>query len=145
MEDRKIRNIYIYLIMACLCISGNINANEQSEQLSSAEAAEKKVEITAQEFADLLEMTTEEFFTLLAAAEIKVIGLDDLISDDKKIKLLKFLQNLATTNQEFDNTDCKPGEMLFCETERRVSDQRFGRKKMASDKRCACGPMHGRF
>jgi DNA-directed RNA polymerase specialized sigma subunit len=130
--------------MACLCISGNINANEQSEQIS-AEAAEKKVEITAQEFADLLEMTTEEFFTLLAAAEIEVIGLDDFISDDKKIKLLKFLQNLATTNKEFDNTDCKPGEMLFCETERRVSDQRFGRNKMANDKRCACGPMSGRF
>jgi|Marorgknorr_s2lv_1036017.scaffolds.fasta_scaffold13764_3 hypothetical protein len=144
MEDRKIRNIYIYLIMACLCIFGNINANEQSEQ-PSTEVAEKKVEITAQEFADLLEMTTEEFSTLLAAAEIEVIGLDDLISDDKKIKLLKFLQNLATTNQEFDNTDCKPGEMLFCETERRVSDQRFGRKKMANDKRCACGPMFGRF
>jgi hypothetical protein len=130
--------------MACLCIFGNINANEQSEQ-PSTEVAEKKVEITAQEFADLLEMTTEEFSTLLAAAEIEVIGLDDLISDDKKIKLLKFLQNLATTNQEFDNTDCKPGEMLFCETERRVSDQRFGRKKMANDKRCACGPMFGRF
>tara|TARA_B110000438_G_scaffold59329_1_gene59473 strand:- start:5077 stop:5469 length:393 start_codon:yes stop_codon:yes gene_type:complete len=130
--------------MACLSIFGNINANEQSEQ-PSTEVAEKKVEITAQEFADLLEMTTEEFSTLLAAAEIEVIGLDDLISDDKKIKLLKFLQNLATTNQEFDNTDCKPGEMLFCETERRVSDQRFGRKKMANDKRCACGPMFGRF
>ena len=144
MEDSKIRNIYIYFIMACLSIFGNINANEQSEQ-PSTEVAEKKVEITAQEFADLLEMTTEKFSTLLVAAEIEVIGLDDLISDDKKIKLLKFLQNLATTNQEFDNTDCKPGEMLFCETERRVSDQRFGRKKMANDKRCACGPMFGRF
>ena len=143
------RNISIYLVMTCFCITGNINAIEQSNEppaeSSSKEATEKKAEVTAQEFADLLEMTAKKFSTLLAAAEIEITGMDDVISDDKKIKLLKFLQNLATSNREFDNTDCLPDEMLFCETERRISDQRFGRNKMADDKRCACGPMAGRF
>ncbi|MFQ3333564.1 MAG: hypothetical protein ACI8XI_000228 [Woeseiaceae bacterium] len=134
--------------MALLAMSSITWALEQTEDslevIPPTETNDTQAGVTVQEFADLLKMSSKDFDSLLAAAEIEVLGPDDIVGDDKKIILMKFLKNLPEIH-EFDNTDCKPDEMLFCETERRVSDQRFGRNKMASDKLCACGPMAGRF
>lgn len=134
--------------MALLAMSPMTDALEQNEDslevAPPTETNDAQTGITVKEFADLLKMSSKDFDSLLAAAEIEVSGPDDIVGDDKKIILMKFLKNLPEKH-EFDNTDCKPDEMLFCETERRVSDQRFGRKKMANDKLCACGPMMSRF
>ena len=138
----NVRSAFFFLaLLAMSPFAGALEQDEDSlEVIPPTETSDAQAGITVQEFADLLKMSPKDFDSLLAAAEIEVSGPDDIVGDDKKIILMKFLKNLPEIH-EFDNTDCKPDEMLFCQTERRVSDRRFGRNKMASDKLCACGPM----
>ena len=133
--------LFFLALLAMSPFAGALEQDEDSlEVIPPTETSDAQAGITVQEFADLLKMSSKDFDSLLAAAEIEVSGPDDIVGDDKKIILMKFLKNLPEKH-EFDNTDCKPDEMLFCQTERRVSDRRIGRNKMASDKLCTCGPM----
>ncbi|MEC7859931.1 MAG: hypothetical protein VX469_01510 [Pseudomonadota bacterium] len=131
--------------MVCFCFNGNINAWQQSkealESTSPVESSVTPVEITAQEYADLLEMKYEDFLSLLAAAEIEISNSDEIISNNQQMQLLKFLQTLKNSKKELTPEDCRPGDMLFCQSERRVRDGRLGRKSNSDKVLCQCGRM----
>ncbi len=140
--------VKLVILLASLNIFGHVNAIEQALDVvkvgaKTPESSDKST-ITVGELTDLLKMTAKDLAKLLMAAGITSTDADDVIDDEEKIKLVEFLRS-EIAKPEFDNSDCKKGEMLFCETERRVSDRRFGRNKLTDDKRCACGPMFGRF
>ncbi|MEC9415103.1 MAG: hypothetical protein VYC67_00750 [Pseudomonadota bacterium] len=139
------RKQYLLSLLICLCFNANINALVQSENtlevISPVESSETPIEITVQEFADLLEMKYEDFLSLLAAAEIETPNSDDIISENQQMQLLKFLQNLSNTNKELKPDDCRPDEMLFCQSERRVKDGRQGRNSDSDKVLCQCGPI----
>jgi hypothetical protein len=142
------RSIKIIILLIISIYVGPSNAQDQTEEavIVSTGVTEKKDQsnITVSDLTILLKMSVEDLTKLLDAAGIITTGVKDVIDDEEKIKLVKFLES-KVAEAEIDNSDCKKGEMLFCETERRVSDRRFGRNKSTDDKRCACGPMFGRF
>ena len=112
--------------MALLAMSPFTGALEQDEDslevIPLTETNAAQAGITVQEFADLLKMSSKDFDSLLAAAEIEVLGPDDIVGDDKKIILMKFLKNLPEIH-EFDNIETKgkgqdkmigPSEVQLC-------------------------------
>lgn len=46
------------------------------------------------------------------------------------------IPSTSTTAQE--QMQCRKGETLICQTRRRISDRRFGRRATADDKYCTC-------
>ena len=136
---------YLFAVLVCFCFNGNINAWQQSkealESTSPVESNVTPVKITAQEYADLLEMKYEDFLSLLAAAEIEISNSDEIISNNQQMQLLKFLQTLKNSKKELTPEDCRPGDMLFCQSERRVKDGRRGRNSDSDKVLCQCGPM----
>ena len=136
---------YRLAVLVCFCFKGNINAWQQSkealESTSPVESSVTPVKITAQEYADLLEMKYEDFLSLLAAAEIEISNSDEIISNNQQMQLLKFLQTLKNSKKELTPEDCRPGDMLFCQSERRVSDGRSGRNSNSDKVLCQCGRM----
>jgi len=136
---------YLFAVLVCFCFNGNINAWQQSkealESTSPVESNVTPVKITAQEYADLLEMKYEDFLSLLAAAEIEISNSDEIISNNQQMQLLKFLQTLKNSKKELTPEDCRPGDMLFCQSERRVRDGRLGRNSNSDKVLCQCGRM----
>lgn len=44
----------------------------------------------------------------------------------------------STSPSSQEQMQCRRGETLICQTRRRISDRRFGRKKDAEDRFCTC-------
>ena len=44
----------------------------------------------------------------------------------------------STSTAAQEQMQCGKGETLICQTRRRISDRRFGRKSSADDKYCTC-------
>ena len=44
----------------------------------------------------------------------------------------------STSSSSQEQMKCRKGETLICQTRRRISDRRFGRRSTADDKYCTC-------
>ena len=44
----------------------------------------------------------------------------------------------STSTSSQEQMQCRKGETLICQTRRRISDRRFGRRATADDKYCTC-------
>ena len=134
-------NKYIVALMLCFIVNGEIYPNEQAKDQQET----KNIEITLKQYSDLLEMEYKDFQSLLDAAEIEVSDSSAVFTKDNQMKLVQFLQSISNPEKTSGEIECGKDEMLFCQSERRISDGRNGRNGKADNVICQCGPMFTRF
>ena len=86
-------------------------------------------------------MKYKDFEDLLDAAEIEISGSEAVFTKENQMKLVQFLQSFSNLEKTSGETECRKDEMLFCQSERRISDGRSGRNKTADNVICQCGPI----
>jgi hypothetical protein len=128
---------YLSSILLIFIFNGGILASEIENENKNT----KNTEITAKEYSDLLEMKYDDFQNLLVAAEVEISDPDVTFTKENQMKLVQFLQNLSNPEKKSGETECRKDEMLFCQSERRISDGRSGRNKAADNVICQCGPI----
>ena len=128
---------YIYTLLLCFILNGEALTDETKE----VEITGNNSEITFKQYSDLLEMKYKDFEDLLDAAEIEISGSDALFTMENQMKLAQFLQSFSNLEKTSGETECRKDEMLFCQSERRISDGRSGRNKTADNVICQCGPI----
>jgi|TARA_B100000401_G_scaffold402835_1_gene316024 hypothetical protein len=134
-------NKYIVALMLCFIVNGEIYPNEQAKDQQET----KNIEITLKQYSDLLEMEYKDFEDLLDAAEIEISSSDTVFTKENQMKLVQFLQSFSNPEKTSGEIECRKDEMLFCQSERRISDGRSGRNGKADNVICQCGPMFTRF
>ena len=134
-------NKYIVALMLCFIVNGEIYPNEQAKDQQET----KNIEITLKQYSDLLEMEYKDFEDLLDAAEIEISSSDTVFTKENQMKLVQFLQSFTNPEKTSGEIECRKDEMLFCQSERRISDGRSGRNGKADNVICQCGPMFTRF
>ena len=134
-------NKYIVALMLCFIVNGEIYPNEQTKNQQEI----KNIEITLKQYSDLLEMEYKDFEDLLDAAEIEISSSDTVFTKENQMKLVQFLQSFSNPEKTSGEIECRKDEMLFCQSERRISDGRSGRNGKADNVICQCGPMFTRF
>ena len=134
-------NKYIVALMLCFIVNGEIYPNEQAKDQQET----KNIEITLKQYSDLLEMEYKDFEDLLDAAEIEISSSDTVFTKENQMKLVQFLQSFSNPEKTSGEIECRKDEMLFCQSERRISDGRSGRNATADNVICQCGPMFTRF
>ncbi len=132
---------YIYSLMLCFILNGEALTDETKKE----EITSNNSEITLKQYSDLLEMEYKDFQSLLDAAEIEVSDSSAVFTKDNQMKLVQFLQNFSNAEKNSGEIKCGKDEMLFCQSERRISDGRNGRNGKADNVICQCGPMFTRF
>jgi hypothetical protein len=85
-------------------------------------------------------MKYDDFQNLLVAAEVDISDPDVTFTKENQMKLVQFLQNLSNPEKKSGEIKCKKDQMLFCQSERRISDGRSGRNKTSDNVICQCGP-----
>ena len=105
----------------------------------------QNTEITAREYSDLLEMKYDDFQNLLVAAELDISDPDVIFTKENQMQLVQFLQNLSNPEKKSGEIECEKDQMLFCQSERRISDGRNGRNKTSDNVICQCGPRPSLF
>ena len=131
-------NKYIVALMLCFIVNGEIYPNEQAKDQQET----KNIEITLKQYSDLLEMEYKDFEDLLDAAEIEISSSDTVFTKENQMKLVQFLQSISNPEKTSGEIECRKDEMLFCQSERRISDGRNGRNKSADNVICQCGPIN---
>ena len=134
-------NKYIVALMLCFIVNGEIYPNEKAKDQQET----KNIEITLKQYSDLLEMEYKDFEDLLDAAEIEISSSDTVFTKENQMKLVQFLQSFSNPEKTSGEIECRKDEMLFCQSERRISDGRSGRNGKADNVICQCGPMFTRF
>ena len=134
-------NKYIVALMLFFIVNGEIYPNEQAKDQQET----KNIEITLKQYSDLLEMEYKDFEDLLDAAEIEISSSDTVFTKENQMKLVQFLQSFSNPEKTSGEIECRKDEMLFCQSERRISDGRSGRNGKADNVICQCGPMFTRF
>ena len=134
-------NNYIVALMLCFIVNGEIYPNEQTKNQQEI----KNIEITLKQYSDLLEMEYKDFQNLLDAADIDILDSDAIFTKENQMKLVQFLQSISNPEKTSGEIECGKDEMLFCQSERRISDGRNGRNGKADNVICQCGPMFTRF
>ena len=134
-------NKYIVALMLCFIVNGEIYPNEQAKDQQET----KNIEITLKQYSDLLEMEYKDFEDLLDAAEIEISSSDTVFTKENQMKLVQFLQSISNPEKTSGEIECGKDEMLFCQSERRISDGRNGRNGKADNVICQCGPVFTRF
>ena len=132
---------YIYSLMLCFILNGEALTDETKKE----EITSNNSEITLKQYSDLLEMEYKDFQSLLDAAEIEVSDSSAVFTKDNQMKLVQFLQSISNPEKTSGEIECGKDEMLFCQSERRISDGRNGRNGKADNVICQCGPMFTRF
>jgi len=132
---------YIYSLMLCFILNGEALTDEAKKE----EITSNNSEITLKQYSDLLEMEYKDFQSLLDAAEIEVSDSSAVFTKDNQMKLVQFLQSISNPEKTSGEIECGKDEMLFCQSERRISDGRNGRNGKADNVICQCGPMFTRF
>lgn len=127
---------YLSSILLIFIFNGEILASEIENENKNT----KNTEITAKEYSDLLEMKYDDFQNLLVAAEVEISDPDVTFTKENQMKLVQFLQNLSNPEKKSGEIKCKKDQMLFCQSERRISDGRSGRNKTSDNVICQCGP-----
>lgn len=127
---------YLSSILLIFIFNGGILASEIENENKNT----KNTEITAKEYSDLLEMKYDDFQNLLVAAEVEISDPDVTFTKENQMKLVQFLQNLSNPEKKSGEIKCKKDQMLFCQSERRISDGRSGRNKTSDNVICQCGP-----
>ena len=127
------KNKYLFSILLTFIFSGEILASETENE-------NKNTEITAKEYSNLLEIKYDDFENLLIAAEVDITGPDAIFTRENQMQLVQFLQNLSNPEKKSGEIECKKDQMLFCQSERRISDGRNGRNKTSDNVICQCGP-----
>ena len=127
---------YIYTLLLCFILNGEALTDEAKK----GEITGSNSEITFKQFSDLLDMEYKDFEDLLDAAEIEISGSDTVFTKENQMKLVQFLQSFSNLEKTSGETECRKDEMLFCQSERRISDGRSGRNKTADNVICQCGP-----
>ena len=128
---------YIYTLLLCFILNGEALTDEVKKE----EITGNNSEITFKQYSDLLEMKYKDFEDLLDAAEIEISGSDTVFTKENQMKLVQFLQSFSNLEKTSGETECRKDEMLFCQSERRISDDRSGRNKTADNVICQCGPI----
>ena len=128
---------YIYTLLLCFILNGETLTDEAKK----GEITENNNEITFKQYSDLLEMKYKDFEDLLDAAEIEISGSETVFIKENQMKLVQFLQSFSNLEKISGETECRKDEMLFCQSERRISDGRSGRNKTADNVICQCGPI----
>ena len=128
---------YIYTLLLCFILNGEALTDEVKKE----EITTNNIEITFKQYSDLLEMKYKDFEDLLDAAEIEISGSDTVFTKENQMKLVQFLQSFSNLEKTSGETECRKDEMLFCQSERRISDDRSGRNKTADNVICQCGPI----
>ena len=127
--------------MLCFILNGEALTDEaKKEDITSSNS-----EITFKQYSDLLEMKYKDFEDLLVAAEIEMSDSSAVFTKDNQMKLVQFLQSISNPEKTSGEIECRKDEMLFCQSERRISDGRNGRNGKADNVICQCGPMFTRF
>ena len=134
-------NKYIVALMLCFILNGEALTDETKKE----EITSNNSEITLKQYSDLLEMEYKDFQSLLDAAEIEVSDSSAVFTKDNQMKLVQFLQSISNPEKTSGEIECGKDEMLFCQSERRISDGRNGRNGKADNVICQCGPMFTRF
>jgi alpha-glucosidase (family GH31 glycosyl hydrolase) len=129
---------YIYTLLLCFILNGEALTDETKE----VEITGNNSEITFKQYSDLLEMKYKDFENLLDAAEIEISSSDALFTKENQMKLVQFLQSFTNPEKTSGEIECRKDEMLFCQSERRISDGRSGRNKTADNVICQCGPIN---
>ena len=128
---------YIYTLLLCFILNGEALTDEAKKEEMTGNSSE----ITFRQYSDLLEMKYKDFEDLLDAAEIEISGSDTVFTKENQMKLVQFLQSFSNLEKTSGETECRKDEMLFCQSERRISDDRSGRNKTADNVICQCGPI----
>ena len=128
---------YIYTLLLCFILNGEALTDEAKKEEMTGNSSE----ITFRQYSDLLEMKYKDFEDLLDAAEIEISGSDTVFTKENQMKLVQFLQSFSNLEKTSGETECRKDEMLFCQSERRISDGRSGRNKTADNVICQCGPI----
>jgi len=128
---------YIYTLLLCFILNGETLTDEAKK----GEITENNNEITFKQYSDLLEMKYKDFEDLLDVAEIEISGSETVFTKENQMKLVQFLQSFSNLKKTSGETECRKDEMLFCQSERRISDGRSGRNKTADNVICQCGPI----
>ena len=128
---------YIYTLLFCFILNGEALTDEAKKK----EITGNNSEITFKQYSDLLEMKYKDFEGLLDAAEIEISGSETVFTKENQMKLVQFLQSFSNLEKTSGETECRKDEMLFCQSERRISDGRSGRNKTADNVICQCGPI----
>ena len=128
---------YIYTLLLCFILNGEALTDEAKKEEMTGNSSE----ITFKQYSDLLEMKYKDFEDLLDAAEIEISGSDTVFTKENQMKLVQFLQSFSNLEKTSGETECRKDEMLFCQSERRISDDRSGRNKTADNVICQCGPI----
>ena len=134
-------NKYLFSILLTFIFNGEILASETENENKNTE----NTEITAREYSDLLKMKYDDFQNLLVAAELDISDPDVIFTKENQMQLVQFLQNLSNPEKKSGEIECKKDQMLFCQSERRISDGRNGRNKTSSNVICQCGPRPSLF
>ena len=134
-------NKYIVALMLCFIVNGEVYPNEQAKDQQET----KNIEITLKQYSDFLEMEYKDFQNLLDAADIDILDSDAIFTKENQMKLVQFLQSISNPEKTSGEIECRKDEMLFCQSERRISDGRNGRNGKADNVICQCGPMFTRF
>jgi hypothetical protein len=132
---------YIYTLLLCFILNGEALTDEAKKEEMTGNSSE----ITFRQYSDLLEMKYKDFEDLLDAAEIEISGSDTVFTKENQMKLVQFLQSFSNPEKTSGEIECRKDEMLFCQSERRISDGRSGRNGKADNVICQCGPMFTRF
>ena len=132
---------YIYTLLFCFILNGEALTDEAKKE----EITGNNSEITFKQYSDLLEMKYKDFEDLLDAAEIEISGSETVFTKENQMKLVQFLQSFSNLEKTSGEIECRKDEMLFCQSERRISDGRSGRNGKADNVICQCGPMFTRF
>ena len=128
---------YIYTLLLCFILNGEALTDEAKKEEMTGNSSE----ITFRQYSDLLEMKYKDFEDLLDAAEIEISGSETVFTKENQMKLAQFLQSFSNLEKTSGETECRKDEMLFCQSERRISDGRSGRNKTADNVICQCGPI----
>ena len=128
---------YIYTLLLCCILNGEALTDEAKKEEMTGNSSE----ITSRQYSDLLEMKYKDFEDLLDAAEIEISGSDTVFTKENQMKLVQFLQSFSNPEKTSGEIECRKDEMLFCQSERRISDGRSGRNKTADNVICQCGPI----
>jgi len=132
-------NKYLFTILLTFIFNGEILASDTENENT------QNTEITAREYSDLLEMKYDDFQNLLVAAELDISDPDVIFTKENQMQLVQFLQNLSNPEKKSGEIECEKDQMLFCQSERRISDGRNGRNKTSDNVICQCGPRPSLF
>ena len=66
---------------------------------------------------------------------------EEITTNNIEVTFKQFLQSFSNLEKTSGETECRKDEMLFCQSERRISDGRSGRNKTADNVICQCGPI----